>query len=70
MLLLTACLPRRDGTVSQLLLLSDKKEMEKAPSSRLFCGLDNVSHAERPGHPRLLPAVPPFPQHCGCLVPR
>lgn len=36
-----------------------KKKMEKPQSSRLFCGLDNVSHAECPGHPRLLHAVPP-----------
>lgn len=60
---LPACLPRRDGMVCQLLLLSDKKKkMEKPQSSRLFCGLDNVSHAECPGHPRLLHAViPPLP---------
>lgn len=47
--------------------LRAKKEMEKPWSSCLFCALDNVSHAECPRHPKLLPAVPPFPQHSGCL---
>ena len=64
-----------------MLLVPDKKEMEKTPSSRLCCGLANVSHAECLGHPELpplcCPPLPPAPglplcpadvaQQCFCL---
>lgn len=52
-----------------VLLLPDKKEMEKAQSSCLFCGLGNVSHAECLGHPRLLPAVPSSPSSVAASLP-
>lgn len=52
----------RGRDCSPVLLVPDKKEMEKTLSSRLCCGLANVSHAECLGHPELPPSCcPPLP---------
>lgn len=52
-----------DGNFCQLLLLRQKKKMEKPQSSGFFCGLDNVSCAEC-----LEAAVCCPPWHSGCFL--
>lgn len=61
----------RGRDCSPVLPIPDKKEMEKTPSSRLCCGLGNVSHAERLGHPGLPPSCCPplLLQHRAASVP-